>query len=143
MDLQHNETFDLHDAIEPGTVPDGDHIATIVDAEVKSTQNGGRMVALKFELANGVNLFENYNVINQNPKAEQIGRGQLKSVARACGIEEEALKTVSTQQLCGKQLIVRTKMKFDDYSGRDRASVTSYKKLAENMAQSTDNIPNF
>lgn len=71
-------------------IPEGEYTLRAVDAEEKTTAKGdGTYIKVKFEVAKGEHegrlLWQNFNVNNPNPKAQQIGRGQLVAWAAACG----------------------------------------------------------
>jgi hypothetical protein len=70
-------------------IPEGEYTLMCLDAEEKETQSGGQMIKAKFEVVGGEHsgrwLWQNFNIINKNPKAQQIGRSQLVAWAAACG----------------------------------------------------------
>lgn len=71
-------------------IPDGEYWLKALDAEEKTTSKGdGTYIKVKFEVVKGEHagrlLWQNFNVVNPNPKAQQIGRQQLVAWAAACG----------------------------------------------------------
>lgn len=81
-DVQANEGFDK--------LPPGEYPAIATEGAVIDTKDRtGLMVKFKFQIIEGPmkdrTLFNNYNIKNKNPTAEQIGRGQLKHFATVCG----------------------------------------------------------
>ena len=83
------------------------------------------MVALKYSIIddgehNGWTLYDNFNVVNSNQIAQNIGRSELKKLCESCGI----LKFDEPQELIGAELAVETKNKV--YQGRTSANVVGY-----------------
>lgn len=71
-------------------LPDGRYLAQMVDSEVKATSRGdGMILKATFEILEpgfeDRKVFTNFNIQNPNEKAEQIGRGMLSSLCKACG----------------------------------------------------------
>lgn len=71
-------------------IPDGEYILKALDAEEKTTAKGdGSYIKVKFEVAKGEYagrlLWQNFNVNNPSPKAQNIGRQQMVAWATACG----------------------------------------------------------
>jgi hypothetical protein len=70
--------------------PPGEYIVKALEAEEKTTSRGdGTYIKVKFEVVKGEHtgrlLWQNFNVVNQSAKAQQIGRQQLVAWAAACG----------------------------------------------------------
>jgi hypothetical protein len=70
-------------------IPDGDYTLKAIDAEEKETAKGGTMIKAKYEVVDGEYagrwIWHNFNVVNASATAQNIGRGQLKAWATACG----------------------------------------------------------
>lgn len=71
-------------------IPEGEYTLRALEAEEKTTAKGdGQYIKVKFEVTRGEHegrlLWQNFNTVNPNEKAEQIGRGQLSAWATACG----------------------------------------------------------
>lgn len=69
-------------------IPEGDYQAVIVESEFKNNKKGtGIILSLKAEIVEGeykgVTIFGDLNYTHKNPKAEQIGQGQLRSLCDA------------------------------------------------------------
>lgn len=69
-------------------IPAGNYRAKVFSAELKDTKSGlGKYVKVEFVVEDGdyegAELVAQYNVVNQNPKAQQIGLGQLSALSRA------------------------------------------------------------
>lgn len=92
--MGNNEFYFNAEAVAPSMgnepFPKGDYIVAIVESEMKDTKAGtGKYIAFTMQLLEGSykgrKLWINCNVKNPNPKAEQIGQGELSAICRACG----------------------------------------------------------
>lgn len=94
-----------YDLIAPGW-----YGATITGAETRDTKSGtGKYLRIEFTLADpaGRKVWSNYNVKNDNPAAESIGRQQLAEVCRAIG--KKVVR--DTDELRGCALSVKVKVR--------------------------------
>ena len=71
-------------------IPEGEYTLQALEAEEKTTAKGdGKYIKVKFEVTKGEHesrlLWQNFNIVNPNEKAELIGRAQLSAWATACG----------------------------------------------------------
>jgi hypothetical protein len=70
-------------------VPDGEYTLKAIEATEKETSTGGEMISVKFEVVGGPHdgrwIWQNFNTVNRNPKAQEIGRRQLVQWADAAG----------------------------------------------------------
>lgn len=71
-------------------IPEGEYTLKALDAEERTTSRGdGSYIKVKFEVASGEHagrlLWQNFNINNPSPRAQQIGRQQLVAWAAACG----------------------------------------------------------
>lgn len=72
-------------------MPKGEYTLKATDAELKDTSRGdGTYLAVTFEVIkpaqyNGRKVWQNFNIVNPNEKAEKIGREQVAGWARAAG----------------------------------------------------------
>lgn len=71
-------------------LPKGHYLAQVSASEVVPTQAGtGLILKLTFEILEpdflGRKAFDQLNIQNPSEKAQQIGRGMLSSLCRACG----------------------------------------------------------
>lgn len=70
-------------------IPAGNYILKALEADEKKTASGGTMITAKFEVVKGEHagrlLWQNFNIVNKNPTAQSIGRGQIVAWAHACG----------------------------------------------------------
>jgi Protein of unknown function (DUF669) len=84
--------------VEPGApmgpMPKGDYLAIITESERKpNSQNTGEIIKLVFRVVQeceykGRQIFENFNIVNQNPVAQKIAYEQLAKVCLAVGKPE-------------------------------------------------------
>ena len=91
-------------------LPAGWYAATITAAESRDTKSGtGKYLRVEFTLADpaGRKVWSNYNVKNDNPAAESIGRQQLAEVVRAIG--KKAVR--DTDELRGCVLSIKVKVR--------------------------------
>lgn len=77
--------------VQSDPIPAGRYVMQAVNSEVKVTSAGdGRYVKYELEVLEGPHtgrkVFALFNIENKSEKAQQIGRGQLKSFAKACGL---------------------------------------------------------
>lgn len=82
-----SEFDDFSSDYEP--IPKGEYEMMMEEAEEKETASRGLMIKAKFRVlgpthANRV-IYNNYNVVNSNPKAEEISKRQLSTLCRAVG----------------------------------------------------------
>lgn len=110
-------------------LPAGWYNATIAGAEVKTTKSGtGRYIAVKYMVTGptheGRIVFSNLNIENSNPKAEEIGRQQLRSLMEAIGLP----KMTDSDQLIGGAVKIKLKIESDEQYG-DRNNVAGYASL--------------
>lgn len=111
-------------------VPPGEHPVIMLEAEVKKTRSGsGEYIAATFQVVHGPaenrKLFHNFNIKNDNPKAAEIGLGQLKSFMRCSEIKDDKLRSV-VELTAGKPVVAVVKHKQDEQYGP--SAVVSYFK---------------
>jgi hypothetical protein len=107
-------------------LPAGWYTATINGAEVKTTKSGtGKYIAVRYDITGpthqGRVVFGNLNIENANPKAEEIGRQQLRALMEAVGLS----KLNDTDQLLGGSLKIKLKIESDAQYG-DRNQVSGF-----------------
>jgi hypothetical protein len=86
--FDYNRDAEPQESYDP--IPSGEYVAQVVDSDIKDTKNGtGKYIKLTWEIIDGEytgrKLFENYNIINSNPQAVEIGERQWAAVQAACG----------------------------------------------------------
>ena len=109
-------------------LPAGWYTAAIAGAEIKQTKSGtGRYIAVRYDITGpthqGRVVFSNLNIENANPKAEEIGRQQLRALMESVGIA----KLADTDQLIGSNVKVKLKIERDEQYG-DKNQVAAFSK---------------
>lgn len=74
-------------------LPAGKYVVELEASEMRPTAKGdGEYLWLQFRIVEGEhegrNVWDRLNLVNPNPKAVQIARGQLSALCRACGRED-------------------------------------------------------
>lgn len=73
-------------------LPKGYYQVVALKEDVKDTKDGtGKYIAIEFEITDSITdskrkIFQNYNIINKNPKAQEIAVKELQSFAWALGL---------------------------------------------------------
>ncbi len=113
-------------------IPAGVYTAYISESEIVATKSGsGQMLKLNWRIADGPMkgriVFDRINIVNANPKAEEIGQRQLSTLCHAVGV----LQLTDTQQLHGVNCQIRVTVRKDD-SGQygDQNEVKDYRAIA-------------
>jgi hypothetical protein len=113
-------------------LPAGWYAATITGAESRDTKSGtGKYLRIEFTLADpaGRKVWSNYNVKNDNPAAESIGRQQLAEVVRAIG--KKAVR--DTDELRGCALSIKVKVR-EAANGYEASNEVAAAKALEGSA---------
>lgn len=87
-------TFDPNNVAEDDRsfdpLPAGDYDCQITDSEMKETRSGGEMLKLTLEVISGPyanrKVWDNLNIRNANPQAQQIAHRALADLCAACGV---------------------------------------------------------
>lgn len=113
-------------------LPAGWYAATITGAESRDTKSGtGKYLRIEFTLADpaGRKVWSNYNIKNDNPAAESIGRQQLAEVVRAIG--KKAVR--DTDELRGCALSIKVKVR-EAANGYEASNEVAAAKALEGSA---------
>ena len=110
-------------------LPDGWYTATITAADVKQTRAGtGEYIALRYDILGpthqGRVVFGNLNVVNPNPKAEEIGLAQLNDIMRAVGLASVS----DSDELVGATMQIKLATEKSEQYG-DKNKVTAHKAV--------------
>lgn len=97
-------------------LPDGEYNVVINDADYRQTKNGnGYYVSVEFEVYEGEHdgrkLWANYNLVNPNPQAQEIGEQQF---AKLCLAALGKLSCSDTEELIGKAVTVGVGLEKND-----------------------------
>lgn len=123
-------------------LPAGWYEGFIDNSELKPTRSGGAMLVLRWNLTtagfNGRKIFQNMNIYNSNPTAQEIAFKQLSSIGKACGLEVIQTSTQLHNIPCRLKLKVRT-----DPTGQyeDSNEVTMVKGINEGGAPQAPQMP--
>lgn len=112
-------------------LPPGDYPAIITESEVKANStNTGSYMKVKFVITEGQYtnrvIFNNYNISHQNPKAEEIGRGQLSALCLALGNPNASDSDQLLNQSCVITLGIRNNPQYGPQN-----DVKGYKPLQQ------------
>ena len=127
--------IDLSDVSESGLPPAGNYTAVVEDAVIKDTKAGtGQYLNVRWKIVGGdhagSSFFSMYNFKNPNPKAEQIGKGQLKTIMRLAGKDPTK---VNPSLLQGCRVGVTIAIENDDYG--DKVKITKYSAPSEDSGE--------
>lgn len=71
-------------------MPAGDYVCQVIESEVVQTKSGGDMLKLTLEVTEGQfanrRVWDNLNIRNNNPQAQQIAHRALADLCSACGV---------------------------------------------------------
>jgi hypothetical protein len=115
-------------------LPAGWYTASVSGAEVKQTKSGtGQYLRVEYTISGpsgaGRKVWSNYNVRNENPKAESIGREQLAELCRCVGLA----RVNDTDQLLGCNVSVKLKVR-EASNGYDAQNEVQAHKALEGSA---------
>ncbi len=134
-----NEAFDVNtlpqatNNYEP--LPAGWYMATITDAELKTTKDGqGQYIRVRYDITGpshqGRVVFGNLNIKNASAKAEEIGRSQLAELMRAIGLA----RVTDTDQLVGGSLSIKLDIREGNGQYGPQNEVRGYKAASGSQA---------
>lgn len=142
--------FDLTNAKSNNfeNLPDGKYAVACTDAVMKDTKDAtGEYIKATFTIVNGEHkdrkIYTNFNVKNKNPKASEIGMGQLKSFLENSNYKGEFKFETPNDvpvAMCGLIVGVKTKTKTDPTYG-DKTEVSYFYKPTETAALKNEEIP--
>lgn len=127
-------------------LPAGDYIAAIVDSKMKTTKAGtGEYLSLTWEIMEGEykgrKLFENLNLQNPNPKAQEIARGSFAAIRKATNV----LNPQDSVDLHNIPVAIKVGGKKDE-AGEIQNVIKAYKpksELAASNAPASGSIPPY
>ncbi len=117
-------SWDFSGQSESG-VKAGDYEVSVAQAEVKPSKSGGEYIKVRFDSTDGQRFYHNFNVKNDNPKAVQIGMGQLKKLLRVSG-KADPTKLGDCSELLGLRAIAVVKIKSSEEYG-EQAEIKDFK----------------
>jgi hypothetical protein len=142
------DAFDVDaEKADPGfaPIPPGTYKAEITEATAGPTKSGnGYRVMLRWVFTEGQykgrHLFQWLNVEHTSEKAQEIGRGQLKSVCVALGITGK-LKDLAVLKFIPARIVLRTRKAKGDYP--ESIEVSEVIKIQTDNSDLNDAIPDF
>ena len=132
-------------------IPNGEYGVRAVDMQLRESKNRGQhgnfgqMIAVQFEVTGptqaGRKIFANFNIVNDNATATEIGLRELKSWMAACGADLNGPLSMDRVYECvGREFIGRIgvqKSKNPEYD--DQNKIAKYK--AHPMTAQTKQAP--
>jgi hypothetical protein len=108
-------------------LPAGYYSAQVIEATMGPTKNGrGERLSLQWDILEGDyqgrRVFQGINVVNENPKAQEIGQEELGEVCRAMGIDRIP-RGAGPDIFQFIPCIIKVKLKRDDPTQNDVANV--------------------
>lgn len=105
-------------------LPKGKYNASISDVELKVTKSGtGKFFLIEFSIIDhefkGRKVKGNYNIVNPNETAQNIGRSQLKELCQCVNVPFD--RSFDTDNLLGKVLMIA--VKTENVEGKEYAKV--------------------
>lgn len=139
------DSLDLSSVEEakPSRLPNGNHKVKCIEAIIKDTATGGKMLSCQYESLEGNgNINCNFNMANKNPQAVEIGMRQLKTFLTAGG-HTNPDKPGDISTLVGLQCVVVVgdgkPWKGEDGVMRTSSEVKNFKKAGSAWTtESTD-----
>ena len=124
-------------------VPIGWYQAKIDGAELKPTAKGGLYIAVRYSITGpshqGRVVFDNVNLVNDNPKAVDIGEERLSRMCYAIGLG--GVKVRDTDELVGRSLDIRVEIqKSAEYGDKN---IVKGVKATEPALGGASSMPNF
>ena len=121
-------------------LPKGEHHVKITDAIMKDSSSGGKYLQVNFKGVTEVgDINSNFNLVNSNPQAVDIGKRQLKSLLLAAKHPNpDKPKDVASLKNLELNIVVGNGKPFtgDDGKTREQTEVKVYKELADGKAPS-------
>lgn len=122
-------------------LPAGWYTVMVEKAEVVDTKaRDGKRVKVEFLVTDGEHqgrkLFGGINIVNANPKAQEIGLRELADFSRACGL----VTVKDTSEFIDKMLLVKVALRAD--AGREPDNeIKGYKALGAGTAKPAAPVP--
>lgn len=117
---------------------EGQHVAKIATAEMKTSQGGNDMIVVAFEVTKGqdkgARVFENYSLTEN-------ALWKLKGMLQAIGMKCEGKVQLDLDKLVGKVCIIE--VSHEEYEGKTRARIQECKKLAAVAENDEDEDDDF
>lgn len=116
-------------AVSNEVLPPGKYVGFITDSQVKDTKSGGQMIQIELTITGPTQakrkVWDTFNIKNDNPKAQEIGLGQLKNLCEIAGLASEKLSNFHPSMLTNLEVTFETTIEKNETYG-DRAKVKKY-----------------
>jgi hypothetical protein len=115
-------------------IPNGVYVAQIVEGEIADTKSGGKMIKWTWKIEEGEHagrlIWHNINLVNSNPKAQQIGQAEQAAIRAAIGKPAAG----SVEDYCFIPCLIRVGLEIDK-SGqyKPKNKVEAVKPLTQNV----------
>lgn len=111
---------------------EGEHIAALKEAELKTSEAGNDMIACVFEVvagaSSGARVFDNFVLTEK-------ALWRLKTYLECLGIKADGKLKLDIDKLIGKKCIIE--VAHEEYKGQTRARISDFKKLAADAKPKT------
>lgn len=112
---------------------EGEYSTVIEKIEKKEAKSGGEYYSIMFRVNYGefknFCIFKNYNTVNANETAQNIGRKDLAKLAISCGLNDDQLKSFMPEHLLNKLVNVFVKIEYNNYTNKNEAVIKYYKQF--------------
>lgn len=110
--------------------PTGEYVGLCVEVELKETKSKtGKYIEAKFTTDKG-NVWTMFNIVNNSAKAQEIGRGQLKSFLKCSGADTSTFDMDKVTTLEGLKCNIVVKHQSDETYGT-QAKISYFKPYKE------------
>ena len=103
---------------------EGEHVASLKEAELKTSEAGNDMIACVFEVvagaSTGARVFDNFVLTEK-------ALWRLKTYLECLGIKADGKLKLDLSKLIGKKCIIE--VAHEEYKGQTRARISDFKKL--------------
>jgi hypothetical protein len=123
--------FDTTHATTTG-VSDGQHIATIVGAEVRQNKaQTGAYINVKWQVEGGASFYQMYTIANQNQQAVNIGLADIGRFQVAGGKSKGPVEDLN--EIIGIRCLITVKNETDDYG--EKVKIKKYAPVPQNSGE--------
>ena len=103
---------------------EGEHVAALKEAELKTSEAGNEMISCVFEVvagaSSGARVFDNFVLTDK-------ALWRLKTYLECLGIKADGKLKLDLDKLIGKKCIIE--VAHEEYKGQTRARISDFKKL--------------
>lgn len=107
---------------------EGEHVAALKEAELKTSEAGNDMIACVFEVtagsSSGARVYDNFVLTEK-------ALWRLKTYLECIGIKADGKLKLDLDKLIGKKCIIE--VAHEEYKGQTRARISDFKKLGADV----------